>query len=240
MNRLFKRAGFTVVRRSHPGARYLDHIPLNAFDSVLLREFTSLRGLRFIQVGANDGRRADPIHDLVIRHSWTGLLLEPLPANFRELRKTYAGRPGLTLLNAALDDKTGTRPIFSLAPSLVGRVPDWAWGLSSFDAARVRQAASELGLGSDAVVSEPIATVTWTEVWSRMPDGKCDLLVLDTEGFDVALLRTADLGQHRPRVIHFEHACVSSAERVAFYCELLDLGYELATDGPDTTALLRA
>ena len=56
----------------------------------------------------------------------------------------------------------------------------------------------------------------------------------------MALLHAAGLGEHRPHLILFEHACNAMAERIEFYRELLELGYELATDGPDTTAWLKA
>ena len=42
------------------------------------------------------------------------------------------------------------------------------------------------------------------------------------------------------RVIHFEHGCVSRDEQFACYRALADLGYELASDGQDTTAWLPA
>jgi hypothetical protein len=48
------------------------------------------------------------------------------------------------------------------------------------------------------------------------------------------------LATHRPRLIHFEHACCDVDEQLDFYRQLIALGYELATDGPDTTAWLKS
>ena len=126
----------------------------------------------------------------------------------------------------------------NLAACLYTGVPDWAWGLASFDRTRVESAAREIGLAADAVEAVTIRTVTWDEVWQTFGHPVCDLLLVDTEGYDIALLRWLDLSRRRPRVIHFEHACVSAAERLAFYGQLLEHGYELATSGPDTIAYL--
>lgn len=62
--------------------------------------------------------------------------------------------------------------------------------------------------------------------------------MLDTEGYDLTLLRASGLAAHRPRLILFEHACNTLPERLEFYRELLELGYEVATCEGDTVATL--
>lgn len=227
--------GLAVVTTGHAATRYLDHPPRNALDEALLRCFDRLDGLAFIQIGANNGQRADPIHDLVARYQWSGLLVEPLPQHFAQLSQHHRDNPRLTLLNAAVDAQPGTRAIFQIRPDLPG-LPDWAHGLASFSEDRLHEAARGLQLPPGSVVSETIATVTWTEIRNRFGPRPCDVLVVDVEGYDVTLLRLANLATLRPRVIQFEHVCIARAERIAFYGELLDLGYEIATDGPDTVA----
>jgi hypothetical protein len=38
--------------------------------------------ISFIQFGANDGKRGDPINAFAKRHSWSGLVVEPVPEYF--------------------------------------------------------------------------------------------------------------------------------------------------------------
>jgi FkbM family methyltransferase len=239
LSRFFQRLGLFCVRTSHPAAHYLRHPPSSAFESVLLRLFPDLRGLRFIQVGANDGRRADPICTFIDAYAWNGLMIEPLAKNFADLRSHRgAAAPRIRLRQAAVDLVAGRRLVHDLAPSATANLPDWTRGLASFSRERVALAAAELGLPESAIVAEEIDTITWDQVWQEFGAQPCDLLVLDTEGYDLPLLRAASLARHRPRVIHFEHACATVEDRHAFYQELTDIGYELATDGPDTTAWL--
>lgn len=237
---VLRRLGYVIASSDNIALGYVAHPPATVFLSTLLRLYPSLRGLSFVQVGANDGVRADPIHGLLTRYGWAGVLLEPVPRYFRQLEEQHSGNPRLRLMRAALDLKSGKRPIFNLSESVSSQVPDWAWGLASLDRNRVAQAARELGLPDSAIEQEDVDTTTWDEVWARLPSAACDLVVVDAEGYDITLLRAADLPRRRPRIVHFEHACATMDERMKFYRELLEMGYEYGTDGPDTTAWLRS
>jgi len=230
-----RRAGLIVVRSHHASARQLTDPPQGLFDDILFRAFRSQQKLCFLQIGANDGIRADPIRLKILRHGWRGVLVEPLPFFFEQLRKNYAGCPGLKFINAAVDAAAGRRPIYFLDPGL-REVPDWSRGLASFDLARLRSAAADLGLGNQAIKEETVPTVTWDELLLELGPRPCDVLVVDAEGHDISLLRAAPLARWRPQVIHFEHACAPEAERLSFYGELIQLGYELATIAGDTIA----
>jgi len=238
LKRLFRRLGFATVTSNHTGVRYLDHPPATAFDSALLRTFSSLQGLTFVQVGANDGHRFDPINTYVTTYSWRGVLVEPVPSNFRALQKTYGDNTRLILRQAAVDTVEGQRNIYHLREDLPGPVPDWLWGLASFNRDHLWNAIQPLGFDAADIVCQPVPTIKWNLLWQLLPEQQCDILVIDTEGFDINLLRSAGLGTHRPKLIHFEHSHVSTAERLTFYGELIELGYDLASDRGDTTAWL--
>lgn len=230
--------GIVAVSSSHRGIGYLDEVPTSSFRSVILRLFPSLDGLKFIQIGANDGKRFDPINALVIQHRWEGILVEPVPDLFRCLKETYKCYPKLQLVEAAVDLDKGTRSIYRLDKDSLKTLPDWAKGLATFDLKQLEKTALRLGIKVSSIIEEKVVTIGWPDLWARLSGKRCDVLVLDTEGYDIALLRVANLKQYRPRVVHFEHALINLQERSAFYSELLELGYKLATDENDTTAWL--
>lgn len=235
----FRRAGYHVIRTNHAAACYIDHPPRSVLDEVLLRVFAECHRLSFIQIGANDGSRADPIRHYVESCSWSGVMVEPLPQYFASLHAKYAHRPDLRLLNAAVDATTGERAIYRLRPEIPG-LPDWAHGLASFSRTRLEDAARQLALSPGDIVSQSVHTVTWSEVRRLFGERACDVLVVDVEGFDVELLRMARLSEWRPRVVQFEHILVSRQEHLRFCEELLGTGYEVATDRGDTIAYLPA
>jgi FkbM family methyltransferase len=232
---LLRRLGFIIVSRNNAATRYIENPPSCILDEILFRTFPDLHGLQFIQIGANDGRRADPIHRHVLTHAWTGVLVEPLLAYFEKLKENYATTAGLRFVQAALGVPAGQAEIFQLRPDLKN-LPDWAWGLASLDIERVRTAAAELELDDHAIVAQSVPVITWRELLREGDVTRCDVLIIDTEGRDIPILRSAPLAELAPRVIQFEHGCSSKTERLAIYGDLLAMGFELATDGSDTIA----
>lgn len=140
---LLRRLGIVTVRSHNAAVKYIDAPPNGIFDVVLLRVFAKLGYLRFIQIGANDGIRGDPIRQKVLKYGWTGVLVEPLPPLFAELKRNYANQPGLEFINAAVDVSPGVRTIHFLRPGLA--FPDWAQGLATFDLSRLQKTTRELG-----------------------------------------------------------------------------------------------
>src|SRR5262245_29549026 len=83
----------------------------------------------FIQVGAHDGKLADPIHRFVEQFQLRGLLLEPQPELFDALQLTYAHRPDLTLVNAAIAPVDGKITMHRVRPA---RAPEhWVTATAS-------------------------------------------------------------------------------------------------------------
>jgi FkbM family methyltransferase len=237
---LIRRNGAVVMSARNRALRYIDHPPSSAFHDTLLRNNQSLTGLRFIQIGANDGQRADPLEPFINRYAWTGIMLEPLRANFEALERRHVLNPRLILRRAAVDTQAGRRVVYDLSAQSKASLPDWSRGLGSFSRARLEEVVRELKLPDSAIVEEEVTTISWDEVWKEFGPSRCDLLVLDTEGYDMTLLRAAQLKQHRPKIILFEHACNSISERMGFYRELIELGYDIATHEGDTVASLAA
>jgi FkbM family methyltransferase len=235
---LARRAGFIVATTGHSSARYIEYPPRGPFDEILLRVFPDLHGLSFIQIGANDGVRGDPINRYVTTCEWSGVLVEPDPALFGALKVNYLIHSRrLHFLNAAIDAQAGERLLHKIAPETPG-IPDWTRGTVSFDLSHVQRVCASLGLAEGCISSSPVRTATWDEVRGLFGSRHCDVVVVDVEGYDAKLLRLAGLAQMRPTVVQFEHGCLERAERLAFYGELLDLGYELASSGIDTIAYL--
>src|SRR5271168_5191347 len=59
----------------------------------------SRKDIFVLQVGANDGKRHDALSPFLQEFQWRGLLLEPLPDIFADLRRNYVGRDNVNLVN---------------------------------------------------------------------------------------------------------------------------------------------
>lgn len=119
IRRLLRRLGLLVIRGSNPNARFLALSHHSLFDLILLRYLPDLQNVRFIQVGSNDGQLADPLTRYLDLFPWRGIMLEPLPVNFRRLLALRGGRPGLMLINAAVDTRAGHRNIYDLSSAAI-------------------------------------------------------------------------------------------------------------------------
>lgn len=232
-----RRRGLVVVSSGHAAERYVEFPPHSAFDSVLLRTFPKLDELTFIQIGANDGTRADPLARYLGKCRWSGVMFEPSPRHFAALRALHGDNSRIRLRQAAVDRTAGRRVLFDVPSHLPG-LPDWAHGLTSFDRDHVENGLRALGHHGVSPVAHPVDTVAWQDVWRELDGSRCDMVVIDTEGFDIQLLRMAGLAERLPRLIHFEHSCAPTADRFAFYRELIELGYDVASFEGDTTASL--
>lgn len=231
--KLLRRWGWVVFRTNHPYLRQLEHPIFTAFDFALCRAFREIEGRTFLQIGAHDGVRNDPLHPMISRWNWQGTRVEPNPVYFRELMSNTPQT--IRLIQAAVGFEAGRVPLFSIDPTQPG-LPDWAGGLATLDRHRIETARRELGLPAAAVRQEEVQVLTWNQLLEQLESPEIEILVTDLEGLDVPLLQQWDWQRHLPRVVLFEHGCADDKQRLALYGKLIDLGYEIATQGPDTVA----
>jgi methyltransferase, FkbM family len=229
------RARLRLVRDRHPGARYLDRVPGKPLDFLIHWLFPDLHGLRILQIGANDGVRNDPLYPWIRDYRWSGCLVEPMPDFAARLRQLHDQSPGIEIVEAAVGINGGSAVLHYIDPSLTG-LPTWASGLATLDPNRARDAAVSLGLSPANVLTRSVAMITVQELLARFDPTEPQLVAIDTEGFDIKLATVLLEAGCRPRILHFEHACVSASERWAFVQHLHALDYETVSFGGDTTA----
>lgn len=229
--------GLYLSRTNHPGVRYLDLLPSVGLNYALHRAFSRLENLCFVQVGANDGQRNDPIAGLIQRFNWHGTLIEPRMEYFSKLQNLHGKNPALRIVQAAIADRQSVMPLFYIDPT-EPNLPDFAGGLSTLDRSRIDEACRDLGLPPSAILQEEIRALRWQDLDPETPLSKTNVLVIDTEGLDITLLRLWDWNQSLPSVVHFEHACAQSDDYYSFIRKIRGYGYEIVTEGGDTTAFL--
>ncbi|MCA9177781.1 MAG: FkbM family methyltransferase [Planctomycetales bacterium] len=181
----------------------------------------------FVQIGAFDGVSGDPLNQLIRRHHWRGVLVEPQGLAFKLLQETYRDEPQLKLLNVAIGAEDGELTLYS----------------------RIDEAVSIASTHRQLLIkpSEPASTVLEERVTCWTPQTlfreagvpePLDLLQIDTEGHDLTILKSLDLSRHRPRVIRYEHTILCQKDRDTCLEMLADHGYRFILEDKDTTAVL--
>ncbi len=205
--------------------------PIDVF-SLVVRDWQQQRpgnkDFTFVQIGAHDGSTLDPIHHYVTKERWTGLLLEPQPRVFQRLEETYRGHDQLRLMNAAAGEFDGTMTLYAFKDHQ--GLPYHASMLTS----STRRHLSRNGHDYKGDIEELHVPVLSAETLRQSFDmAFLDLLQVDVEGADAAVVAGFIAAGVRPRIIHFESAWKPKAHRTLLGT-LEDLGYGITETGINT------
>lgn len=185
---------------------------------------SKLTDVFFVQIGANDGVSFDPIHDLVLRYNWSGILVEPGAEAFDALKHNYSGRSNLMFLNYAISDRDGfvelycgtTTPHFTL---------DFIKAKHMFDV-------------EPKAVRVPCMSMK-TLMNRYVKNNKIDILQIDAEGHDHIILNDMDFEQYLPKIVRFEYVSIGDKFLNNCLTKLLHFGYTIhySSDGADVIAI---
>jgi FkbM family methyltransferase len=193
--------------------------------------------LFFVQIGAFDGQTDDPIHDLVERHRWRGVLVEPQARYFERLQQTYAGNDRVMLRNVALGSESGVQ-IFYRVREEPGQ-PEWVPQLGSFDRDTILAHEFAFPRLRDLIIEDEVETLSLEDLLAQSGAERVDVFQIDAEGFDAEVVKMIDLARWRPGIVHFEHDHLSPGDHESAMRHLADAGYKLWVKRFDTLAYRR-
>jgi FkbM family methyltransferase len=191
----------------------------------------SLPGVSLVEVGANDGVSADPVHRFLKGPRWSGVLVEPGEPAYRALEVAYRGASGVRLEQVAIADRAGELDFFSLEPS--PDLPDFASRLSSLSHEQLlRVAQRRVPDAERRIVATRVPVLTFDQLCDRHDIGAPDLLVVDAEGYDGKILLSIDWARHAPLLILYEHTNIEPDERRRCEAQLARHGYRVSAVPP--------
>ena len=193
----------------------------------------------FIQVGSNDGVAGDPIHEFIKRDGWHGILVEPVEYLFRTLVENYKGMTDLIFENAAISDKDGQKD-FYYPRETSDKVPGWYGQIGSFRRDVILKHQTDFPNIEDYIDTERVDTLTFDTLLTRHRVAKVDLINIDTEGYDVEIIRLIDFTKIHPDIVLFENKHLEGKDYRACNARLKKFQYDLFEDGADTIALARS
>jgi len=220
-----------ATTRRHGKPKFLQQHPeleiTNALAMVVAEVSAPHEEFFFVQIGAFDGVTGDPIYELVRRHNWRAVLVEPQASVFQTLQKNYTGQPGLEFFNVAIGPKDGELTFFSRANGDV---------CASVARHRVQKPG---GRRDDVQVERVPCWTLATLLRHAKAPRRIDLLQIDAEGWDYEIIRSIDFAKVHPRIIRYEHQVLSDRDRNACLAFLAERGYRFLLEDADTTAILK-
>ena len=203
----------------------------------LVEDFARKRGsLTFVQIGAYDGVTSDNIHALILKHKWSGILVEPITEPFRKLQVNYASVPGLKFEQAAITEHDGEVTMYRVREDVPG-LPSYADRVHSL---KREITLKEIGGRADALAAVTVPALTLSSLLKKYGFDQVDVLAIDTEGADFEIIRQIDFSRVKPSLIIYEHKHLSMSDKHGCGELLSQQNYAIHPFAQDTVAVLRS
>ena len=198
------------------GYRLQSNYVVDVFDE-MIRKYQR-PGFTFVQIGANDGKRFDPINHYIAEFKWRGLVVEPIREYFEELQRTYADTPQVVCCNYAIYEEEKPVTLYRADPN--AGLPEWTKGIASINEKHSLKSSTP----RDKMIAEQAQGIPLQTLLKKQAIEKVDLLVVDTEGYDYHILKMVDFANDPPQILRFEHGRrddVMTREQLSELVELL-------------------
>ena len=197
------------------------------FEDILEFQYARSRQFLFVTVGAFDGLTNDPISRFVRSHECHGILLEPQPNVYARLSANYHDFPQCTLLNAAIDEVSGSRTLYYVPPGNAA-LPPWTEQIASFRLEHLLHHETQAPGLSDCIHTQEIQTISFRDLIDKYRLRAIDVLQIDAEGMDGQLLEWFPFERLRPAVLHYETTHLSRKELLVTRNHLKQFGYKVS------------
>jgi FkbM family methyltransferase len=223
-NILFRRFGIQRCYTPPIVTREPNLIVRSCLPFVVAHELLKKPRLTFLQIGAYDGVGDDDLRGLVMAHKLEGALLEPQPAAFARLQRTYRNQPNVTLLEAAIAEERGTRELYCKRGE--------ASMAASFDREHLRRH----GIADADIVTQEVACHTVISALAEAGFTHVDLIQIDAEGYDWPIIRSINFNELRPRILRFEYRNMPARDADACLALLASHDYRFILEARDIIA----
>jgi FkbM family methyltransferase len=206
---------------------------------VLVEDVVLHDGARtFLQIGANDGYRSDPLNLAIFRHRLTGTFVEPQSNYYRELQRTYRDFPGMLFLQYAIAAESGAMTMYTLDCSS-GRLPGWAHGVGTLSREQIRKFGDQIDNIESFIRADEVQCITVADLLERAAHRDPDILVVDAEGFDHVILSQFDFSRLSTKLVIYETESMDKADAADLARKLEQGGFAIFEANQDTIALKR-
>ena len=161
-----------------------------------------------------------------------GVVVEPLGCYFSRLCENYGKFDRIIKEQVAIHNQDKEKKIYYVDPDRLEALPDWCKGIGSFDAEHHKKS----GVPTNAIISSTVKCMTLMELVRRYDFYDIDLLQVDVEGYDGEIIKMIDFDLIKPKIIKYEHAHLSQAEKAEISALLESRDYITWRQGNDIIA----
>jgi FkbM family methyltransferase len=152
----------------------------------------------FIEVGSCDFDTCERL----INNGWSGIVIEPVKYYYDKLPKY----PNIKYENIAISDKKGESSIHYINPETIkNKEQEWLRGISSIKSETGPLSLEENSFMKDNIIIQKVNTDTLQNICDKYNVRNIDYLKIDTEGYDLIVLKGLDLDKVNVKMIKIEH-----------------------------------
>jgi FkbM family methyltransferase len=214
---------------------------LNKYFGYCMGRFSQIhQGFTFIYIGANDGIIGDTIMPYALKYRWRGILVEPVPHIMKKLKRNFGHYSQLAFEQVAIDIINGKRTLYTVRESDSPK-PALAQLIHSFSRDLIM--GQEISWGFDPEVDvKPVEvkTVTLDVLLKEHAIASPQLIVMDIEGYDFAILEYINSKAIYPAFLKFEHLNMSQSQQKEIKDTLRSKGYRITKMRADYFCRLKA
>ena len=182
----------------------------------------------FVQVGAHDGVMHDPLRKFILNNNWQGIFIEPQRDMLEKCQKYYQNIDNLQFVNIAVHPNESLITLYKVKNPKDYSHTGWA----SINLDRFNNTIYE-----DSILEEQISAKHLMKVIQENNFTYVDLLQIDTEGFDLEVIKMFDFNTFKPVLIQYEHVHLSIDDKLEIQNIISSFGYYLIEKKNDTIAI---
>ncbi len=205
----------------------------------VLSNYSKLKSkIFFIQIGANEGKKTDPLYNYISSYRWEGVLVEPVKFLFEKLESNYKMySEQLFFENVAIGKEDGKQIFYYVKAKEDIEVPFWAEELGSFDKEVILKHKIYIAEIESLIIEEEVQVTSISNLQKKYDIKELDILMIDTEGYDFNILITYPFYEIVPDIIIYEHKHLGNTRHKESLSFLRKHCYKLFSLEGDTLAI---
>jgi FkbM family methyltransferase len=188
----------------------------------------------FIQVGAHDGVRFDNLYQKITAINCAGIVIEPLRKYFNRLKMNYEDYQNVIPLNIALHPNEKEVIIHHVDFDKLSLLPPWSGGIGSIDSKHHNESIIQ----SKYMAKTKVKAMSFMNLVEKYNVKHIDLLQIDVEGFDLAILKMVDFSKIKPKLIKYEYINLNKEKQEESFRLLKKNGYDVYVGKEDAIGSL--
>lgn len=160
--------------------RELSKYAFYSLDRILNRIFSKNLIKTLVQIGSNDGQRFDSLNKFIKKHYPKSILVEPIKADFIDLKKNYKDCKNIFFENSAISVNNEVNSLFKVNDAKSKLYGEHAKGITSFDINHLLKH----GISRSHIKKEKVNSISIDNLFKKYSLNSLDLLMVDAEGYD--------------------------------------------------------